>query len=421
MTNDPLVDDQQLATRNQQLNWSPSVRFSLIKSGQSMVNFTEKLRHGANATLMAPARVDRRTKNLTRRLRPGEIAVIDHIDLDGPAGEALVACQVSAVVNTAVSISGRYPNRGPEVLLAAGILLIDGVGGDLLQRVKEGDALSIRAGCVFRGAECLGEGRVMTPARLATEIAAARTHLDGELHRFVQNTLSYVEAEQGLLFEAASLPVFQIELRDRPVVVVVRGEGARQDLAAIHGYIRDRRPVLIGVDGGADLLREQGFRPHIIFGDMDSVSDECLRCGAQLIVHAYADGRCPGKQRLDTLGLRYDMLPGRGTSEDVILLAAYEKGAELLIAVGSHFNLIDFLDKTRSGMSSTFLVRLRVGARLMDAKGVRHLYHVPYPIAHLSLMILTALVAIITVVMTSGEARSLVQLMVLECHRLIGR
>lgn len=398
------------------------MRFPLLKPGSPAANlFMLSSRSSGAGALCGVVRVDRRTKNLTRRLRPGEIAIINHADLDGPAAEALVACKAGAVINAAVSITGRYPNRGPEVLLAAGIPLIDSAGAELLDHVVEGEALTIRDGAIFRDDECLAHGRVMTPERLQDEIAEARTHLDEELHRFVRNTLSYISEEKGLLFEAANLPQFNIEMRDRPVVVVVRGEGAREDLATIHGFIRDRRPILIGVDGGADLLRERGFTPQIIFGDMDSISDECLGCGAQLIVHAYQDGRCPGQARLDRLGLPYQILRGRGTSEDVILLAAYEKGAELLIAVGTHFNLIDFLDKTRSGMSSTFLVRLRVGSRLVDAKGVSRLYHVPYPTAHFSLMLVTALAVIVTILLLSGEARSLIQLLLLEFQNFIGR
>lgn len=396
------------------------MHFPLLKIGLPLSSLL-RMRQYPDKAYRAVARVDRRTKNLTRRLRPGEIAIIDHIDLDGPAAEALVACHAGAVVNAAVSISGRYPNRGPEVLLAAGIPLIDSVGSELLNNVNDGEVLMLQKGKVLRENSCIAYGKEMTSTRLAQEILEARKNLDVALQEFVRNTLSYVEGEQGLLFEAAHLPEFRIDIRDRPVVVVVRGEGARQDLATVHGFIRDRRPILIGVDGGADLLRERGFTPHIIFGDMDSISDECLRCGAQLIVHAYGDGRCPGKTRLDRLGLNYNMLPGRGTSEDVILLAAYEKGAELLIAVGTHFNLIDFLDKTRSGMSSTFLVRLRVGSRLVDAKGVSRLYNVPYPIAYLSLMIGTTLFAMLTIIIVSAEARSLLQLFWMEIQRLIMR
>lgn len=394
-------------------------RFPLLNTSRQAANLLGKAKWFTEKGITAPARADRRTKNLTRRLRPGEIAVINHSDLDGPAAEALVACQAGTVINSALSISGRYPNRGPEVLQAANIPLIDDVGDDIMKAVVEGEILSVRDGKIYRGNDCIASGRLMTPERLQDEIASAREHLDVELHRFVHNTLSYVDQEKGLLFEAASLPHFLVDMRDRPVVVVVRGEGARQDLAAIRGFVRDRKPIIIGVDGGADLICEQGFTPDIIFGDMDSITDDCLRCGAQLIVHAYPDGRCPGKARLDKLGLEAEVLPGRGTSEDVIILAAYEKGAEMLIAVGTHFNLIDFLDKARSGMSSTFLVRLRVGSRLIDAKGVSRLYHVPYPVMHLSLMILTTVVAAITVLSLSAEARSFIQLLFMELQRFI--
>ncbi|MHB9023756.1 MAG: putative cytokinetic ring protein SteA [Armatimonadota bacterium] len=396
------------------------MRFPYMKPGHPLAHLLLPAKNGNGKEISGLARADRRTKRLAQRLRPGEIAVIDHLDLDGPAAEALVACRVSAVINAAPSISGRYPNRGPEVLLAAGIPLIDGAGSELLDRLRDGDHLIIRGEAIYLDGANLAHGRCMTPARLETEITQARENLDVELRRFVRNTLSYVEEEEGLLFEAANLPNFAIELRDRHVLVVVRGEGARQDLAAIQGYIRDRRPVLIGVDGGADLLRELGFTPQVIFGDMDSVSDGALRCGAQLIVHAYPDGRCPGQARLDALGLRYEVLPGRGTSEDVILLVAYEKGAELIIAVGTHFNLIDFLDKARGGMSSTFLVRLRVGSRLVDAKGVSRLYPAPYPLAHFGVMILTVLCVGAVIVMLSREVQSFLQLLVMQVQRLLG-
>jgi len=394
------------------------MRFPLVKPGLPMANLLTGRHTGAG--LHAPARADRRTKSLTRRLRPGDIAVIDHIDLDGPAAEALAACKARAVINLAPSISGRYPNRGPEVLLEAGITLIDNVGADLISTLVEGEVLTLRDGAVFRGEECLGTGQVMTPERLEAEIAVARRNLDTELRRFVSNTLSFLERESGLLFEAANLPNFRLDLHDRHVLVVVRGEGARQDLSTIRGYIRERKPVLIGVDGGADLLLEQGFTPDIIFGDMDSISDAALRRGAQIIVHAYPDGRCPGKARLDALGVECQVLPGRGTSEDVVLLTAYEKGAELIIAVGTHFNLIDFLDKNRGGMSSTFLVRLRVGSRLVDAKGVSRLYRVSYPLVHFSLMVLAGVIVIALIVLLSEDVQSVLQFLVMRLQRMLG-
>jgi uncharacterized membrane-anchored protein len=391
--------------------------FPFMKPGQPAANLL--LSRSSAGGMHGVVRVDARTKRLVRRLKAGEFALIDHPDLDGPVAEALVAARARAVLNAAPSISGRYPNRGPEILQAAGILLIDSLGPTLLTQVHEGEVLTVREGMVWRGEECLAQGQVMSPARLTDELTRARANLDGALQDFVRNTLSFVEHESGLLFEAAEIPPFAVEVRDRHVLVVVRGDGTPQDLAAIHGYIRDRRPAIIGVDGGADLLRDRGFTPDIIFGDMDSISDESLRCGAQLIVHAYPDGRCPGKARLDRLGLTYHILPGRGTSEDIILLAAYERGAELIIAVGTHFNLIDFLDKSRGGMSSTFLVRLRVGSRLVDAKGVSRLYYVPYPLMHFSLMILTVLAAAATILWSSREAQSFVQLVLMRVQQML--
>jgi uncharacterized membrane-anchored protein len=396
------------------------IRFPHIKPGNPLANLLTTAHTPTGYALQGVARVGRRTKNLVRRLRPGEIAVIDHADLDGPAAEALANCRVAAVINAAASITGRYPNRGPQVLLDAGIPVLDCAGTAIMDNIPDGELISIHNDAIYFQEDQIARGQWMTQERLAAELLAARDNLDIALRDFVRNTLSYVEEERGLLFEHVQLPPFAIDLQDRPVVIVVRGEGTRQDLAAIHTYIRDQRPVLIGVDGGADILRELGYTPDIIFGDMDSISDASLQCGAQVIVHAYPDGRCPGKECLDRLQVPYDILPGRGTSEDVIMLAVYEKGAELLIAVGTHFNLIDFLDKTRGGMSSTFLVRLRVGSRLVDAKGVNRLYHVSYPLLHFSLMVAVALLAIGTIFMLSPGVRSLVQLLLMQIQRTIG-
>jgi uncharacterized membrane-anchored protein len=198
--------------------------------------------------------------------------------------------------------------------------------------------------------------------------------VSAELARFVENTLSYVSDEQDLLFQGPSLPEIRTSIRGRHVLIVVRGPGAAQDLRAISSYIAATRPVLIGVDGGADLLMQEGYRPDVIIGDMDSVSDAALRSGAELIVHAYPDGRAPGRQRLEAMGLSPIVLASRGTSEDVAMLLAFEKEAELIAAVGTHFSLTEFLEKGRGGMSSTFLVRLRVGSILVDAKGISRLY-----------------------------------------------
>jgi len=320
------------------------------------------------------ARVDRRTKNLIHRLKPGEIAVISHTDLDAPCASSLVAQRAAAVVNAQRSLSGRFPHRGPSLIVRSGIPLVDNVGEYVMDRVREGDRLEIVDGSVYRDGSLVATGKVLTESMLSAQAEEAKAGLNAELARFVENTLSYVANEQYLLFQPSSLPPLRAAIRGRHCLVVVRGAGALQDLRAIRSYISGTRPILIGVDGGADILLQESYVPDIIIGDMDSVSDEALRSGAELIVHAYPDGTAPGFARLKAMGLSASLLASRGTSEDVAMLLAYENEAELIVAVGTHFSLTEFLERSRGGMSSTLLVRLKVGSTLVDAKGVSRLY-----------------------------------------------
>ena len=187
--------------------------------------------------------------------------------------------------------------------------------------------------------------------------------------------------------------------------MVVRGYHYKEDLAALRSYIREVGPVLIGVDGGADTLLEEGYRPHLIVGDMDSVSEKALLSGAEIVVHAYPNGFAPGEDRLKALQLPYKVMKVSGTSEDMALLLAHGKGAELIVAVGTHGNLRKFLDKGRMGMASTFLVRLRVGEILMDAKGVSRLYSARIRGRDLALLIGAALFAMAIVASISAPFR----------------
>jgi uncharacterized membrane-anchored protein len=312
------------------------------------------------------------------------VAVIDHEDLDRVSAESLVASGVAAVVNARRSISGRYPNLGPQILLAAGVPLIDDVGPLLLRKVCEGDRLTIDGDRVLVGNRLVGVGVRQSERSVAEAMAAARSSLADRFEGFARNTVDYMQRERDLLFGGTGIPALEHQLSGRPVLVVVRGDNYKQDLAVLRPYIRDVRPVLVGVDGGADALIEAGYRPDLIIGDMDSVSDTALRMAGdrprrrrarpEVIVHAYPDGEAPGAARLDALGVPYAVVRSAGTSEDVAFLLAHEKGAALIVAVGSHGNLREFLDKGREGMSSTFLVRLRVGEILMDAKGVSRVY-----------------------------------------------
>ncbi|MGW7684465.1 putative cytokinetic ring protein SteA [Kribbella sp. NPDC054772] len=319
-------------------------------------------------------RLDRRTKNLTKRLKPGEIAVIDHVDLDRVSAEALVDCKVAGVVNVADSISGRYPNLGPEILVEAGIPLVDGVGREVFSQLHEGERVRLDEGTLYRGHEAVAKGVAQDSKTVAELMDDARSGLSTQLEAFTANTLEYLRREKDLLLDGVGVPEIHTPMEGKHVLIVVRGYDYRDDLVALKSYIREYRPVLIGVDGGADALVENGYVPDLIVGDMDSVKDDTLKSGAEVVVHAYRDGRAPGSERLERLGVDSIEFPATGTSEDVAMLLADSKGASLIVAVGTHNSLVEFLDKGRSGMASTFITRLRVGAKLVDAKGVGRLY-----------------------------------------------
>ncbi len=355
------------------------------------------LRRRSTPEVGGVARLDRRTKNLTKRLRPGEIAIIHHSDLDRVSAEALVATGVSAVVNAVPSVSGRYPNLGPSILLEAGIPLIDGVGEQVFTTVKEGDRLSLDAGLLLdpEGAVVI-EGTLVTTELLEEQLRVAREGLSAQIEDFTENTMRYLREEKELLLEGIGVPEIRTSIEGRHVLIVVRGYDYRSDLDALRPYISEYKPLLMGVDGGADALIEAGYKPDMIIGDMDSCSDSTLRSGAEIIVHAYRDGRAPGVERVEGLGLKAVVFPALGTSEDAAMLLADTKGARLLVAVGTHASLVEFLDKGRSGMASTFLTRLRVGPKLVDAKGVSRIYRSQIQGWHLVLLVLAGLLALVT-------------------------
>ncbi|MDR2453120.1 MAG: thiamine pyrophosphokinase [Bifidobacteriaceae bacterium] len=321
------------------------------------------------------ARVDRRTKRLAQRLRPGDLAVIDHPDLDRLAAESLVAAGPAAVLNAGRSASDRFPNLGPEIVVGAGVPLVDSLG-EAVMSLREGRRASVDAatGEVRQDGRVVARGEVQTPESVARALSAARAGLSEQISAFAANTMKYLEQESDQFLDRQDLPAIRTEMAGRTALIVVRGYHYREDLGVLRGFVRERRPVIIAVDGGADAVLEAGLRPTLIVGDMDSVTDAALRSGAELVVHAYRDGRAPGAARLDQLGLQYTVLPMAGTSEDAAMLVADGKGAELIVAVGTHMTLQEFLDKGREGMASTFLTRLRVGGKLVDAKGVSRLY-----------------------------------------------
>lgn len=320
------------------------------------------------------ARVDSRTKNLVKRLRPGEVAVIDHEDIDRVAAESLVEIRPAAVLNAAKSTSGRYPNLGPQILVEAGIPVVDNLGSGIMD-IRDGHTLKItQDGEVFRGETLISQGTYQTPETIADDLISAKAGMTVQLKAFANNTMEYLEKEQELILDGAGLPEVSTDFEGRHVLIVVRGHQYKEDLRTLGPYIREYRPLMVGVDGGADAIIEAGYEVDVVIGDMDSVSDETLKSGAEVIVHAYRDGRAPGRKRVEDLGIEHKIFPATGTSEDIAMLLADGRGAEMIVAVGTHSNLIDFLDKGRRGMASTFLTRLQVGSKLVDARGVSRLY-----------------------------------------------
>lgn len=393
----------------------------------------------ATPLVSGPVRPGRRTKLLVRHLVRGDVALIDHLDIDRVSAEELIAAGAVAVLNCRPSSSGSYPNLGPQLLVEAGIVLVDLPDDSLFDALSDGDPIVVRvlpAGSdaagdgvggavgetvaveVLRKGQRLAHGELLDRRRVSAETELRRLEIGEALERFAHNTIDHMREERELLAGRIQLPRFATDFRDRSTLVVVRGAGHQRDLRALRPFIRDMRPVIVAVDGGADVLIEEGLTPHMIVGDMDSASEAALRCGAELVVHAYPDGRAPGRQRLEELRLPFKLVPAPGTSQDIAMLLAAEKGARLIVSVGSQLNLVEFLDRNRSGMSSTFLTRLRIGEILVDAKGVSRLYRPRPGLTPLLVVIAAGLLALVAVVWMSPALRDVAELLWLKIQLL---
>lgn len=365
-----------------------------------------------------PARVGRRTKWLAERLRRGDVAIIDHRDLDEVAARSLLDRGVRAVVNADTFLSGRYPAGGARLLAAAGVALVEAVDPSVLD-LPDGVLVEID-GAIVRAGGREWRGREVLSAELEERWRRAHDHLRAEIASFLANTIDHARREQALVLQPLALPRLATRLEGRPAVVVVRGHAYKEDLAALRPFLLDTKPALIGVDGGADAILQQGFRPDVIVGDMDSVSDLALRRARDVIVHAYPDGRAPGSSRVNALGLRAHSVPAAGTSEDLALLLAYQGGARPIVAVGAHTNIVDFLEKGRPGMASTFLTRLLIGHALIDAKGVSRLYRGGRRPFYVGYLVAAAVLPIGAIFATLPVTRLIARLWWLELRMALG-
>lgn len=365
-------------------------------------------------------RIDKKTKNLAKRIKPGEIAVINHRDLDEIAAESLVDRKVLAVINADKSISGKYPNMGPLILNNAGIPIIDDVGDDIFDLLSENDRVLIVDNEIYKDGMLIKKGKLLTRDIINYKLEESKENLGNELDKFIENTLEYAKKEKYFILGNVEVPNVKTRFKNRHALVVVRGKDYKEDLFTIRHYISDVKPVLIGVDGGADALLEFGLVPDIVIGDMDSVSDEALKRAKEIVVHAYPNGKSPGLERIKLLGLDAYIFKAPGTSEDIAMLLAFEKGADLIVAVGTHSSMIDFLEKGRKGMSSTFLVRLKIGSRLIDAKGVNKLYSENFKFSYIFSIIFSALIPLGVIAYFSPPMQQLLKLLQLRIRLLIG-
>lgn len=361
------------------------------------------------APLVGVARVDRRTKDLAKRIRPGEIAVVDHSDLDRVAADSLIAAGIAGVVNASQSITGRYPNTGPLMLSQAGLPILDGVGAEIMDTLEDGQVVELDGDRLLVDGVEVARGTALGHEVITERLEAAKASMGAELERFAANTLEYIRSEGHLLIDEPDIPDVPVDFRGRHVLIVVRGIDYKDDLDVLRrsGYLGEMNPLLVGVDGGADALLEMGYTPDLIIGDFDSVTERALRCGAALVVHGYQDGRAPGAERLVELGLDHVVFASAGTSEDIAMLLAFERGAELIVAVGTHNSMAEFLDKGRRGMASTFLVRMKVGPMLVDAKGVSRLYQHRVRKRDLLLLVASALVTLVLIAWVSEPIKVL--------------
>ncbi|WP_162295363.1 putative cytokinetic ring protein SteA [Mycobacteroides abscessus] len=385
------------------------------------MNLTTMLTRSSSSRpgIVGTVRTDRDINRLLQRLNPGDIAVIDILDLDRITADALVDTRVSAVVNASPSISGRYPNLGPEVLVANGITLIDSIGPEVFKKVKDGSTVRVHNGGIYNGDRRLIAGTPRTDADVHDLMTEAKTGLVAHLEAFSGNTIEFIRSESPLLIDGIGIPDVDIDLRNRHVVVVSDGVGAAHDLKNLKPFIKEYQPVLIGVGTGADTLRKAGYRPLIVVGDPLLMSNDVLKSGAQVVLPADADGHAAGLERIQDLGVGAVTFPAAGSAADLALLLADHHGASLIVTVGHTASIEEFFDRERQQSNpSTFLTRLKVGAKLVDAKAVATLYRNRFSGGAIALLILAVLVAVITMLWVTSAGDSAAEWLLAYWNRL---
>lgn len=344
------------------------------------------------ASLSGVVRVDARARKLAARMEPGDIAVIDFRDLDRATAQAFVAAGASAVLNAAESMTGRYPNLGPLVLLEAGITLVDDLGPDVMT-LLEGNKVVIKDGEVIHKGKTVATGKRMTVEAVREATSIAREGFATQIQAFAATTGEYLERESALLMSGSGLPELSISLEDRVVVVVLDDKDSPAQLRAARAWLNDTHPLVIAVDGGAEIAAQARLKPSVIVGDMEIITEKQLRSGAELIVGS-GDQHTAGADRLKRMGLDYHTVTTAASAADIAILLATMAGAKAVVTAGEHATFDDFLDRGRNGMAAAFFTRLRAGGKLIALPAVAATYKPRVRLPIFVLLIVSAMVAL---------------------------
>lgn len=328
----------------------------------------------ATGDVVGTVRVDRDLRALAGRLREGEFAVIDRVDLDRQSAELLVSAGARAIVNAAPTVSGRYPSLGATVVLDADVALLDRVGSDVLSTLKDGDEVRLVGDELHRRQQFVARGIRQDASTVADSLAQAEAGLATQMEAFAASAAEYLRREHHLLLEPGGLPELRTSLQDRDVVVVAPGPDARDDLKRLRGYAREYRPAVIAVGPVADAAREAGFKPTIVVGDLSDVSDQTIRGAADLIVTTGAEGSSGGLLRIDRMGLARTVVNTTVRPQDLALLIADQADARVIVLAGADRTLTSMLDSGQTAAAADFVTRLRVGSRLHDAEAVARMH-----------------------------------------------
>ena len=341
------------------------------------------------------------TADLAARLAAGELAVLSHLDLDAESAGLLLQSGVAAVVNTEPFLSGRYPARGAAVLADAGVLLLDAAGTDVLRAVRDGDRVRLDGEHLHRGDDLLASGSMLTVDRVHAAMARARSGLALQLESFAANTAEHLRRDHDLFLDGEGVPAVQTALAGRPVLVVCDGPHVAADLAKLKRWIHDVEPLVVGVGVGLDAARAAGLRPHLFVGNPEHVAEQSLRRGMEAVVRCDRDAPPSGLDRAQALGVAASVFPVPVPDEDAALLIVDAAGPAYVVLAGSRASVADLVDRTRPQMAGSFLARLRIGTRVLDAATMAAVHRRPartWPLWLLALLLVAAAAAVVVLV-----------------------